>query len=328
MLHVVGDDLLDVVDGDGKADALNGGGGSVAVVGILGGHDARHPAVAVKEGAAGVAGVDAAIGLDHVGDHRAVGHTDGTVGGGHGTGGLGEGEGAQGVADGAHRFAHHQVVRVAQHHGLEAGDALHLDDGHVVELLAAHQDGVVALAVVEGHLNGVGPVHHVVVGDDVAVLADDKAGTGAAGLVLVVPLLHRHLHRDAHAGVGVRGVNFRQAHGLQPVRLLHLNGHRVHGVFIDDSLPLLGLGTHGAVQGRAAQTGGTADDGTAQHQRHRPQTFSALFPLFGLRRGHGRHRLRRLAAAVMIGGIVIVPSGGAVGVVGIVRIHKVTPLVY
>ena len=63
--------------------------------------------------------------------------------------------------------------------GGQAG-GLHLDDSDVVGLLAAHIGGGILLTVREGHLDGVGPVNDVVVGEDVAVLGDDKAGAAAA----------------------------------------------------------------------------------------------------------------------------------------------------
>ena len=65
VFHDVGDDGLDIADGDGKADALDGRAG-IGGAGILGGGDADDLAVEVKECAAGVAGVYGAVGLDEV----------------------------------------------------------------------------------------------------------------------------------------------------------------------------------------------------------------------------------------------------------------------
>ena len=71
-------------------------------------------------------------------------------------------------------------VGVAQGDGLEVA-LLHPQHGDVVLLLAAHQGGVIAVAVGEKHLDVLHVVDHVVVGDDVAgggVGADDEAGAG------------------------------------------------------------------------------------------------------------------------------------------------------
>ena len=62
----MGDETVDVVDGDGEADAGVGAGGAVD-----GGVDADDAAGAIEERAAGVAGVDSGVGLDDAADGAA-----------------------------------------------------------------------------------------------------------------------------------------------------------------------------------------------------------------------------------------------------------------
>ena len=273
MLHQIGQDVLHVVDGEGEAQALGGHAG--AGLGILGGDDAHHVAIAVKQGAARVAGVDGAVGLQHVqgGAHRlAVGvgaaGGDQPVQGGDDAVGEGVGQLAQGVADGIDALAHHQLAGIAQGDGGQAG-GIDLQHGHVVVLLAAHQLGGVLVAVGEGHLHRHGGVvgrllNDVVVGDDVAVLGEDKAGAGGrrgGGLA-------EDVHRgggdgDAHAGAQVGGIQLLGSHGLAAVAVHH-------GLDLGVLHRLVNGGGTGAVevavQGRAAHARAAAYDGTGQDQ--------------------------------------------------------------
>ena len=121
MLHQVAQNGLDVIDGDGEADALNGclvAGEGAGAAGILGVDDADDLAVLVEQGAAGVAGVDGAIGLEQL-HGGAVTHGDGTVFGADHAGGQGVGQGTQGVADGGDAVPHSQGGAVPQNHGRE-----------------------------------------------------------------------------------------------------------------------------------------------------------------------------------------------------------------
>ena len=181
------------------------------------------------------------------------------------TGGLREGQGAQSVADGGYLLAHHQGVGVAQHHRLQAADAVHLQHGHVVGLLAADEGGVVLLAVIQGHLDGVGPVNDVVVGDNVAVLGEDEAGAAGGAGVLLPALLHRHLAGDVDAGVGVGGVDLLQGHLLDPVRLLHIHLGALGGVLVDGGA-IGAAAAQSVIEGSAAQASAAAHQGTAQDQ--------------------------------------------------------------
>ena len=84
----------------------------IGVAGVLGGHDAHHLAVQVHQGAAGVAGVNGGVHLDHV-EGGAL-HVDGTVHAGYDALTHGEGQLTQRVADGQHRVAHVDIGGAAQ----------------------------------------------------------------------------------------------------------------------------------------------------------------------------------------------------------------------
>ena len=277
MLDQVVDDLLHVVDGEGEAQALGGDAG--AGLRILGGDDAHHIAVAVKEGAAGVARVDVAVGLQHVqggglflaGGLVGAAGGDQPVQGGHQAVSEGVGQLAQGVADGVHRLAHHQLVAVAQGDGLQAG-GVDLQHRHVIVLLAAHQSGGVLGAVGEGHLNGHGRVVHrilndVIVGDNVPVLGEHKAGAAGRRGGGLSEDVHGGIHRDAHAGGQVGRIQLLRGHGLAAVAV----GHRVHIhrgplALIDHRVRLGDL----LIGRRAACAGGPAHHHAGQQQGDGP----------------------------------------------------------
>ena len=124
--------------------------------------------------AAGVAGVDGGVGLEHV-HYRSIAHGDGAVLGGDIAPGEGKGQLAQGVADGVHVLAHVELIGIAQGDRLEVA---HVDFQHsdVVLLFTAHQGGVIALAVGEKHLDVADAVDDVIIGEDVAGAAVAAAG--------------------------------------------------------------------------------------------------------------------------------------------------------
>jgi hypothetical protein len=88
---------------------------------------------------------------------------------------------AEGIADGEHLLAHLEVVAGAQGHRrrpLEAhADAQH---GDVVGGRGAHQGRPVVAAIGQLHRGFAGVLDDVVIGDDVARVVPDEAGTGAA----------------------------------------------------------------------------------------------------------------------------------------------------
>ena len=127
--------------------------------------------VDIDQGPARVAGVDGGIGLNEVfkgidAQVAAPQSTDDAAGDG-----LAH---TKWIANGQHLVAHGDVVRVAQgHHGqLLQGDFQH---GQVGFGVGANDGGAGAAAIGEADFDLVGPFHHVVVGQDVAIAADDDS---------------------------------------------------------------------------------------------------------------------------------------------------------
>lgn len=270
MLHDIADHLHHIVNGNGEAQALHTGGGGIAG-GQLGGGDAHHLSVEVEQGAAGVAGVDGGVGLNHV-HHGAVAHGDAPVHGGDIPAGKGEGQLTQRIADGYHLVAHVQVAGLADDHWGEAL-GLHLEDGDVVFFLSAHQLGVVGAAVVEGHLDVADPVNDVVVGQNVPILGDDEPGAGDGVAHGLAPHVGGHVAADAHGGIDIGGVDLWDG---QQIAVLHVGDvdHRRGPVGL-----INGGGPSHAAQGPASNPAGqTANQGAAQAHRDKLCRQPLRFP--------------------------------------------------
>ena len=183
--HVV--DVDDDVGGHGKADALR-----AHRLGVDGGIHADDLAGHVDERTAGVARVDGGVRLDEplelVDSAVGAGLVDGAVLGGDDAGGDGLTE-REWTADGEHPIANLGAVGVAHLDGRQARGGIDLDNGDVS--FGVDADNVGRAAVVgrivavggELHVDLVGFVDDVVVGDDVAAGVHDEAG--AERLVLV-----------------------------------------------------------------------------------------------------------------------------------------------
>ena len=273
MLNDGGNHILHVVDRDGKAQALHRSLG-VGAAGQLGGDDADHLAVLVEQGAAGVAGVDGGVGLEHV-HYRSIAHGDGAVLGGDIAPGEGKGQLAQGVADGVHVLAHVELVGIAQGDRLEVA---HVDfqHGDVVLLFTAHQGGVIALAVGEKHLDVADAVDDVIIGEDVAgaaVAADDEAGAGYGVLHRIAEHIGIHIAVDAHRRAQVGGVDLLGGEDGLPVHMGQ--GYDAVG---GGTLVNSGLSSAQMAGGQyAAAAHQAAHQGTAKAQGHKPGR-PALFP--------------------------------------------------
>ena len=278
VLHDVGDDGLHIVNGNGEAQTLHRGGG---VGGVLGGHDAHHLAVQVHQGAAGVAGVDGAVHLDHV-EGGAV-HVDGAVAAGHIAAAHGERQLAQGIADGQHGVTHVHIGAVAQCHGGQPG-GVDLQHRHVVVAVAADDGGIVGVAVIQRYLHGGGAADHVVVGDDVAVLADDKAAAAGGGLGGLTEHVGGGGAVDGHGGVHRGGVHLGGLHLGLAVHLLDLHGSGRAVTLIDGGLA---AGGAAACQRSAAVACRAAHHSAGQHQRRdlypRPAEKALLLHRRGIR---------------------------------------------
>ena len=253
----------------------------------------------VKQRAAGVAGVDGTVGLDHV-HLPAVAHGDGAVEGRDDAGSLGEGELTQGVADGGDFLPHQHVAGSADDHGGQAG-GVDLDNGDVVGLFPADVGGVILGAVYEGNLDGTGPVDDVVVGEDITVLGDDKAGTCCrAGHRLAKDVGADDVHRDAHAGVYILGIDLCHGELLLGVHRsgVHLGGGAVSGV--DGGGTTAG---NGGVQGVGHQA---ACQGAHQAQSNDLQGSLGLF-------AHGLALFRAIGHFLIVERVDVPRKEGGVG---------------
>ena len=202
--------------------------------------------------------------------------------------------------------AHIEAVAVAHGDGLEAGgvDLQHRD---IIVLIGAHHGGVISLAGVQRHLHGGGSVDDVMVGDDIAVLRQDEAGTGGGVLHRLAEVVGGGGAVDGDHAVDVGGVVLRVGH----------LGLAVHGHLLDlHRLPLADLDLSGisvtAGCPHDAGTGGTAQQGAAQSQSGHLQSslvfLAALLlgllpglPVGGLHHG----RLGRLGLLCAIFTIII-----------------------
>ena len=298
LLQVV-DDIHDVVDGDGKADALDRRAGR-GTAGVFGRRDTDDVAVHIKQRPTGVAGVDGSVGLHHV-DGRAVG-VDLAVQRADAAGGHGKRQFTQWVADGDDLLAHGQLVGVADRYCLQAA-GLDLQQRHIVHGVRADDLRLVFLSVIELDGHGGRVLHDVVVGHDVAVLGEDKAAAGYAGRRRLSPDVGCDLGGDTDARVHVHGVDlaarerliacigrelFRQRRGYQRVAahiLLTLGHFRVRHGWLGGFFLLLGIpGRKITDYVRQNRTARARDDRHRQHQRHQLQRRVILFLLFGLLR--------------------------------------------
>src|ERR1017187_3101238 len=169
---------------DGKTDALI----PSRSVCQDGGVDADQVAAVIHQRAARVAGVDRRIGLNEV---FVV--FDAQIGAplsaddAHGDSFTH----TKGIADGQHVVAHLHLIGIANGDRIQ-GAGVHLEYGNVGLRVCAHHAGFVFVLVLHDHGHGSGVVHHVVVGQDVAIRADDDARAQA-----LFPLLPRHAELSA-----------------------------------------------------------------------------------------------------------------------------------
>ena len=176
--------------------------------------------------------------------------------------------------------AHVQTVAVAQRH-IGQVCRVDLDDGDIVILIAAHVLGVVGVAVVHGHLHGVGILHHMVVGDNVAIRGQDKAGTGAGSLCCLSEKVGFRSGGDvdSHHAVDVGCIQLRIGHGGLAVHGLDLNPRGLAVGDIHFCSVAAGVIPH-QIGGAAAYQ--TAQQGAHQRQRRDLQTHAVLTALVGL----------------------------------------------
>ena len=222
--------------------------------------------------------------------------------------------------------AHVQTVAVAQGHIGQVG-GIDLDHGDIVILIAADILRVIGITVVKGDLHGVRIAYHMVVGDNVAIRGQDKAGTGAGSLCCLSEKVGFRSGGDvdSHHAVDVGGIHLRVGHG----------GLAVHGLDLD--LRGLAVGDVHFCSVAAGviphQIGGTAAYQTAQqgaHQRQRGdlQAQTVLAVLVGrlpaLRLGL-IHRLGVLSLLLLLLTVAVelLVHGGLLGVIALARLCAV-----
>ena len=222
--------------------------------------------------------------------------------------------------------AHVQTVAVAQGHIGQVG-GIDLDHGDIVILIAADILRVIGITVVKGDLHGVRIAYHMVVGDNVAIRGQDKAGTGAGSLCCLSEKVGFRSGGDvdSHHAVDVGGIQLRVGHG----------GLAVHGLDLDlRGLAVGDIHLRGVAAGVIAhQIGGAAAYQAAQqsaHQRQRGdlQAQTVLAVLVGhlpaLRLGL-IHRLGVLSLLLLLLTVAVelLVHGGLLGVIALARLCAV-----
>ena len=175
--HQVGRHSQSNVDGDGKTDSLSAGSNRHV--------DADHFAVGIQQRSAGVAGVDAGVGLNQVVVTLGVAHLHDAM--------QGADDAARDrvriavrIADRHHRFAGHQVGRRANVDHRQLATGVNLDDGQiglgVVRLQRGHHGALVG----QGDLNLAHAVDDVKVRENVSAGVDNHAGAHAVDVLRAV----------------------------------------------------------------------------------------------------------------------------------------------
>ena len=133
----------------------------------------------VERRPAGIAAVDGSVDLDEV-RIRTITHI--ATDGGDDARGHRIGQ-AERIADGHHPVAHPKLAVVAEFDGGKRLVAFHLDERHIGGGVSADQLGIELAAIRQLHGNLGTVIDDVVVGDDVARLVDDEAGSDADGFL-------------------------------------------------------------------------------------------------------------------------------------------------
>ena len=164
--------------------------------------DADNLAAGIEEGAAGVAGVDGAVGLNEAHGGAGLGLNIPAQGADN-TAGQGEGQLAEGVADGVDVLADAQRVGIAQGNRLQIL-SVNLDDGDVVACIITDDLCIVGVVIIGRDRDGLGTADDVVVGENIAVAGDDETGAGGlVGVTVTVAAGGFTADGDADGGVDV-----------------------------------------------------------------------------------------------------------------------------
>jgi hypothetical protein len=214
--------LLHDVDGHGNGDR-KGKADRAAAARVDLRIDADYLAIEVEQRSSGVARIDRHVGLDErhvvagipVARQAAPARADDARGD--------RVVEAKGRADRHHPLAHLELVGIAEAHDRQI-PRLDLEQRDIGALVAADDPGLELAAVRQAHRHGVGPVDHVVIGQDVAVGRDQEARTHGLALALrLAAVLEqvaedlRHLLERARIDVGRQAFHLRRllrAHDL------------------------------------------------------------------------------------------------------------------
>ena len=177
----LGHDLPGRVDRDREADPD----GAVARAARLDlGVDPDHPARAVEQRTAGVAGVDRGVGLDHMIDREPVGGADRPLDSGDDPGGDGVLK-PERVADRDRLVADLDARGVAERKRMELGlGRVHLQHREVGRRVAPDDARVDRVLVAELDRHRLRALDHVAVREDVAALVEGEPGAGGRALLL------------------------------------------------------------------------------------------------------------------------------------------------
>ena len=173
----------------------------------------------IDQRTARIARVHRGIGLDESLDAEIVGnHAQVTRLGAHDAGRDGRLQ-VERRTDRQHPLAQAQCVRRTERHGRQVG-GLDFQQRKVGRRVLADELGLERAAVVELHFELRGPVHDVVVGDDIAVLGDDDTRTAGTLLAELRPFV-----------IPLRDTEELQERVVTPAPG-HL--HLLHGLDVDD----------------------------------------------------------------------------------------------
>ena len=157
----------------------------------------------VEQRAAGIAGIDGRVCLDHVNGKAGGVHIP--LLGTHITHSEGGCQLTQRIADGNHLISHSEGIAVTQFHRRQAL-RLHLQQSHIIGIVRTHKRCLVFLIVSSDYGQFRAALNHMVVGDHIAIFGENE--TGAGGCAGIKAAGGYTLDQN-HAGA-VCGINFRR----------------------------------------------------------------------------------------------------------------------
>ena len=205
----------DMVDGNGESDVVNGGLRTRAASGVFGIGNADDLSIEVEQGAAGISGVDGAIGLNQIHGHP-IRQGNFPIQGAHCTGCQRKGKLSQGVSNGYDAVSDIQMIRVAQNHRRQAF-GFYFQHSDVIALIITHQRCIIGRPIIHGNRNRAGVFNYVVIRQDIAVVRENKSGAGGGGRRLEPPIVCSNLRGNAHRGIYIGRVNLGLRHLLTGV---------------------------------------------------------------------------------------------------------------